>query len=56
MGCEINMKIKKDETMNAVDFIYNLEKNGFKDFFSRKDVYNAIKETMNIDLQEKINI
>ena len=50
------MKINKDETMNAVEFIYNLEKHGSKDFFSKKDVYNAIKETMNIDLDKKINI
>jgi len=40
---------KKDETVNAVEFIYELLKGGDKDFFTKQEIFESLKRAMDIE-------
>lgn len=39
----------------AVEFFYELEKEGTKDFYSKEEIQNAIKEAINTGIPKKVD-
>lgn len=45
-----SLREKYDQEINAYEFIYSLEKNGVKGFYTRDEVYTALEEALDSKL------